>query len=294
MARTVDEIVTQIDEQIAIKPILSALLTNPSTVAIWKNFRYAIAVCIAYFEQLLDKHKADMEAKLDTAGVGTMPWLRQKAFEFQYDATTPQITQLVNYIPKYPVVDPTKRIITICCLAFNTSRLIDMAVAKGSPPGPLTSTELTAFQNYLTAGGSASGSGAGVSIAGVAIVAATYSPDKLYLVAEIFYNGLYTNTIKGNVIAAIENYLINLGLTGIFHTIDLIDAIQSVEGVNDVDITDMSIRPHSTAWSGPFTGTTLINTSTVSAIKYQTVAGYAVGETTTSYTLNDTLTFTVG
>ncbi len=294
MARTVDEIVTQIDEQIALKPVLSALLSNPSDAAVWKNFRYAIAVCIAYFEQLLDKFKSDMEAKLDTAGVGTLPWLRQKSFEFQYDATTPQITQLVNYIPKYPVVDPTKRIITICAMSFNTSRIIDMVVAKGSPPGPLTSTELTAFRNYLTAGGTSTGAGAGVSIAGVAINAQTYDPDKLYLVAEIFYNGLYTSTIKGNVIAAIEAYLINLGQTGIFQTIDLVDAIQSVEGVNDIDIVDLSIRPNSTPWAGPYTGTTLINTSTVSAINYLTVAGYAVGETTTSYTLSDTLTFTVG
>lgn len=296
MARTVDQIKAQIDEQIAAKPLLAILILNPSQAAIWKDFRHAIAVCIAFFEQLLDKFKSDIEETISSAPPHTAPWVRQKAFEFQYDATTPQVLVLgSDLVPRYPDIDPSKRIISVCCTRLNTSRLLEMKVATGIPPAKLTSGQLSAIQGYFNDGGDTTTLGVGLGIAGVAYDIQSLDPDLLFMEATIFYNGQYAATIKNDVILAIETYLANLPPTGRFKTISLIDAIQSVNGgnaVNDIDIVNLALRPASLAFPGG--DTYLVQTSATLGTELDVVAGYAIGETTTANTLADKLTFTVG
>ncbi len=291
MARTVEQIKQSIYNSIASKPNLAGIVSNPSTTAVWKDFVHCMAVEVATLEQLNDSFKNDVETTINTASVHNADYVRQQAFLFQYDATTPQVVVLVDFVPTYDPVDATKRIITVCTVENNSSRILDIKVAKNSPPEKLTVGELASIQGYFTDGGSSSALGTGVGIAGIAHNLISLDPDRVFLEAEIFHDGQFASTIEADVILAIENYLYNLGKDGVMKTIEIIDAIQSVKGVTDVDIVNLAIRSAATAFGSK---TYLINAGTVVSTKATTTAGYAYQENTASNTFTDKLTFTVG
>lgn len=292
MARTVDQIKQFLYDQIALKPSLALLASSsPSQAAIWKDFIHAIAVAMAEFEQLQDSYKGDIETLIARTPVHSIEFVRNQAFYFQYDATTPQVIELdENFVPAYPVVDPSKRLITRCVVRFNTNRILNILVAKNEPPEKLTSTEIASLQGYYTDGGSSSNLGIGVGMAGVAHTVASWDPDKLYLEATIYHDGQYNSTIKENCVIAINNYLSSLGSKGVFYTNKMIDALQAVPGFLDIDIVNLSIRSYLQAFGA---GTKLIDASEWLLINHETVAGYAIGEDSSGNTFDDTLTFAV-
>jgi len=73
--------------------------------------------------------------------------------------------------------------------------------------------------------------------------AVSLSPDRLFLAADIYYNGAYSGVISATVIEAIDTFLSNIDFDGIIRVSKLIDAIQSVPGVTDVAINDLAMRP---------------------------------------------------
>ena len=130
--RTTKQIKETMDAQQAALPVLSQL-TNTADTDIWVLFKGIVAQTINFFEQLMDRKKTEIETILKNAVVPSTEWARQKAYEFQYDATIPQIMQLVNFVPSYNPVDTTKRIITRS-FAYNTLGFTTLRVAKSEPP----------------------------------------------------------------------------------------------------------------------------------------------------------------
>lgn len=291
MARTVDQIKQSIYTRIASRPSIAELITNPSTTALWKDFVECMAVEIATLEQLQDSYKADINTAIITAPIHNQEFVRNQAFLFQYDSVIPQVVELIDYVPTYNPVDATKRIITVCTVRLQASRVLDIKVAKNNPPEKLTVGELASIQGYYTDGGSSTALATGVGIAGIAHNLVTLDPDRVFIEGTIYHNGQFTSTIQADVILAIETYLYNLGRNGIIQTIKIIDAIQSVNGVTDVDIVNLAVRFAATAWGGK---TYLIASSTVAYIFFETAAGYAYQENTAGETFTDKLTFTVG
>lgn len=291
MARTVDQIKKFIYDQMATKPSLALILSNPSDTCIWKDFVHCVAVEMAVHEQLIDEFEARNKEYIAAAPVSTTAWIRQKAFEFQYSSTVPQIIQVVNFIPSYNPVNPALRIIKVCCIRFSTSRIVNIIVAKNYPPVALTAPELTAIQGYFTDGGSSTDFGTGIGVAGIAHNLISLSPDQMYMKATIYYSGQYSANIKADVIAAIEKHIAELGARGILNVQKLTDAIQAVTGVNDILIEDLAIRSNGTL----FPSKTFLIQSFAQILKEKEAAsGYAIGETDASNTLLDKLTFTVG
>ena len=300
MARTIAVIQAQI---VAYKNAQTALsgLTSPSQTAKYTTWIFIQAVAINLFEQLLDIFKADFETKVNASFTGSPSWVKDKVFKFQYDATTPQITQLINFIPSYPIVDATKLIVTRCTVKTLPNNVVSVKVAQQEPPIALTAPQLASLTGYLSQGGNGtlSGYGTGIGFAGVTFVPQSFTSDKLYLSAQIIYNGQYSSVIQTNVINAINLYLKNIPFDGLVRVVDLIGAIlpdydngiliNGVDGVIDLIITDLAIRADTT----PFTSKTYLVQSKLELLSsYPTYAGYIVGETTTLNTLTDTLTFT--
>ena len=287
MARTTQEIIDTMDAEQALHPTL-ADLNSPSQTAIYKLWKYITAMTYRILEQLWDKKKAEFEAILATGVTPSIYWLRQKAFEFQYDATTPQIVQLVNMQATYVPIDITKRIITRAA-AKPTPGLATLFLAKNDPPEKLTAPELSSIQGYFTSAGDGTTQAVGVGFAGQSIYCVSLDPDLLYLEATIYYNGQYAGTIVNDTIAAITAYISDLGLYPIMKTVDLVDVIQSVKGFSDINIANLSCRDAATAW---LSGTDLVLAGATVATSYTTSSGYMIGETTATYTLIDKLTFT--
>jgi len=278
MARQINEIQTQILDNLAANSVLGPLLTSTSKRALYRNFAYIIAVAINTLEQLIDIFTANVEQIAATAAPATPAWIQDKIFKFQYSATTPQVVQLINFAPAYPVVDETLRIVTRCSVTTNLSNSVIIKVAKGTTPEPLTVDELAALQDYVNT----------IGIAGVVYSATSDDSDKLYVSANVYYKGQYSAVIQANVIAAVGSFLSSIPFNGQMKVTDLESSIRNVEGVNDVVLIDTRARANSTPFAS---GSYLVQNQQVIGRLWNTVAGYIVPETTTGNTLADSLIF---
>lgn len=278
MARTIQQIKQTIIDAKNAEPNLSGL-TSTSQTAVYNLWMYITAVAIYFFEGLLDLFKVEVESIIANQPVGTNKWVQAKVFDFQYDATTPQVVTLVDFVPGYNPVDETKQIITRCSVRTLPNKVVSVKTAKAEPPTPLSNNELSSLQGYLS----------DISFAGVEYQVQSLSPDYMYLQAEIKYNGQYASTITADTITAIETYLANIPFDGVVRVSEVEDAIQEVPGVKDLIVNNLALRANSV----PFVSKVdLVANNQELIYKYGLVAGYAVEETAPN-DLASSLTFTV-
>lgn len=277
MARTIEQIQAGIISDIQATPEL-AEANSTSRRAIWRLFAYVQASAILLLEQIIDVFKAENDLKISKAIPATASWINAKVFEFQYSATNPQIVQLINFAPVYPVIDPSLRLISRCSVVTTLSSQVIIKVAKQEPPIALTSTELNSLQSYINQ----------IGIIGVNYNCQSLTSDKLFIDAEIYFDGQYSTVISGTVISAINTFLSNLSFNGILKVSDIELAIRNVVGVNDVLLKNVKMRSDATGFND---GTFLIQNNTVISRIFPTLSGYIVEETTAGNTFTDKLTF---
>lgn len=280
MARSIDQIQAEIIASKDAQPELAAF-NSTSKRAIWRLWTYIVAVSIAVLEQLLDVFTTNVETIVSASAAASTLWIQSKMFAFQYDATTPQIVQLIDTIPQYPTVDKTKQIITACSVTSDISNLVNIKVAKGSPLAALSSLEKSSAQGYINI----------IGMAGINYNVISLNPDKIYIDAAIYYQGQYAAIIQSSVIAAINSYLEALSKTnfdGSLKMSDLEAVIRNVAGVNDVVLNNVRGREDTVVFAA---GIDLILGTAVLQRQWNTVAGYIVEETTSGKTFADTLTF---
>jgi hypothetical protein len=241
---------------------------------------FVFATAIFLLEGLIDAFKGQVEATAATAAPASAGWLQNQILLFQYDATNPQIVQLINFAPVYPVVDPTKRIISRVSVVTGVSGQTTIKVATGIPPGALNDAQLSALQSYVTL------IGATIDYNCVSLAA-----DKLYIDADVYYQGQYSAIIKDSVINAINNYLAtfsSVNFNGTMKVSDIEATILAVPGVNDVVINNMIARADGTPFSG---GTYLVQNAQLISRIWPTISGYLIEETTSGETFADSLNF---
>ncbi|CAB4191922.1 hypothetical protein UFOVP1230_48 [uncultured Caudovirales phage] len=285
MARSIATIKASIVAQKNAETALNGL-TSTSQTAIWNVWAYVTAVVINLFEQILDIFKTDVEAMIAVGQSPTKGWWQDRVLKFQYSATDPQVVQLIDYAPQYPVINTVLRIVTRCAIKQSATKTVVIKVAKGISPAlaPLTVTELAALSDYVNV----------IQPAGISVSAISQEADRGEVQAEIFYSGQYVEAVvKAAVIAAIEQYFIDasfsLTVGGIVYINGstmkpgLIDYIQAVPGVIDIELTMFRVRD----FGDPYGSGTVVATS------YETTAGYIVAEDEVSHTPNDTITMTL-
>lgn len=277
MARTIEQIQSAIITDIQATPEL-AEANSTSKRAIWRLFAYVQASAILLLEQIIDTFITANELKISQGIPATASWLNSKVLEFQYSATNPQIVQLVNFVPVYPVVDKSLRLITRCSVVTTLSSQVIVKVAKNDPPVALTSTELSSLQSYINQ----------IGVIGVNYNTQSLTSDKLYIDAEVYFDGQYSTVISARVISAINTFLSTLSFNGILKVSDIELAIRGVVGVSDVLLKNVKMRSDVTPFTG---GTFLIQNNTVISRIFPTISGYIIGETTTGNTFTDKLTF---
>lgn len=278
MARTRAEIQATMDAEQTAQTSLSTL-NSTSQTAIYTLWKYITSSIINYVEQLWDFYKIDLETIVSNAAVGTNQWFKDRVLKFQYSASDPQVLAVdANFAINYPTIDTSLRIITRASVKTTATRTVLIKVAKSDPPVALDNTEKTSLEGYIN----------DISFAGINYVVSSTSSDKLYLKANIYFDGQYSATIQTSVIAAINTYLANLSFDGSLVLSSLFDAIQSVTGVTDCVFIDVAARADATAFASK---TYLVQTNTTLIRDYATNAGYIVEETTASNLFTDTLTF---
>lgn len=260
------------------KANLLAFVNNTSRRAIWRLWTYVQSSAIFVEEILMDNFKAENELLVSQAIPGTAAWIARKIFEFQYSATNPQVLKLVDLVPQYPVIDPSLRIITRVSVNTTISGQVRIKVAKQEPPIALAAAELSALQSYVNI----------IGIAGVAYACFSTPSDKIYIKADVFYQGQYSAVIATSVINAINLFLSQIPFNGIVQISDLEITIRNVTGVTDVLLSDVKVRDNATIFAN---GSFIVQNKQVVSRRWQTVAGYITQEDTVGFTFLDSLTF---
>lgn len=291
MARSVATIQASILANMAANPALTYtdsngntqnITNNTSMFAIFNALAFVVATAQAVLEQLMDLYLARMEAVVDRSSAANSLWIQDKMFKFQYSVSNPQIVQLINGVTQYPVVDPTLQIITACAVSVDTSNTVNIKTAIGNPLSAMDSQQLAAAQSYINL----------IATDGINYNVISLSPDRIYIAADVFYNGMYSSTMQATLITAITNYFQVLSITrfdGSLLMSDLEGLIRSVPGVNDVVLKTVRARPNAVAYPG---GTPLITNQTVVSRNYTSNAnnaGYMIPEDTAGGTLADSL-----
>ncbi len=262
------------------KAELLKFVANTSKRAIWRQWTFNTAVAIALSEQQIDVLQAQIDAVVAKAPSATNNFIQDKVLNyFQFDPNVPQVVKIVDLIPKYPIEDPSLRIITRCSVVTSSSFRVNVKVAKQNPPIQLSIIEQVALDFFLQT----------IGIAGVNYAIINEASDKIYIEGDVKYFGSYSAVIKTNVIAAINNYLASIPFNGIIKIIDIEKTIRNVEGVDDVLLKNVRARKNSETFPA---GTTLINNYTLVQSAYPTFAGYIVEETTAGNTFTTTITTT--
>ena len=282
MARSISLIQAQILDSVRADPTLNPLLTSTSKRAIYRLWAFIVAVAINILEQLIDIFTAYIEKVAASAAANNAAWLQDQILKFQYSATNPQIIQLINFAPSYPIVDETLRIVTRCSITTDLANNVLIKVAKGDPPEALTVDEVSALQSMVDI----------TAVPGITYVVKSTDADEIYIEAEIFYLGQYGAAIVDLVITAINNFLATASSASNFNgkikVSDLEAAIRNVSGVTDVLLKNVFVRAASTPFAD---GTALVLNNQVVSRLWNTVSGYIIGESSTGKTFSDTLQF---
>lgn len=278
MARSVNEIQQAIIQDVAATPELNILTQNTSKRAIWRLWTRVVATAISLLEQLIDLFQVQLEKTVDLTAPHTAQWLQAKVFDFQYDATNPQVVQLIDLIPKYQVVNKDLCIVTRCSVKSDITNNVIIKVAKSDPPAALSNDELNALQSYVNI----------VGVTGILYDVQSSESDKLYVEADIYYNGMYSAVIFDYVSNAIQNYLASIPFDGVVKISDLEIAIKNTTGVSDCVFKNIKARRH----IDPLTSATfLVQNNQVISRLWNTISGYMIPETTAGNTLLQTLNF---
>lgn len=279
MARTIDEIQTEIINAVQADPVLSGL-TSPSAVAIWRLWTRVLAGGLETEEQLNDVFRAELEQIAREAVPGTSDWLQKRVLEFQYDPANPQVVQVIDGKATYSTIDESLRIVTRVAVKSQPNGRVLVKVAKDDGGGgliPLDANEVNGLVSYLSR----------IGFVGIPIDVSSQQADRVRLDGYVvYYRGSFDpSALLASIVEAVDNYLASVSVEqfdGVVVRTAITDAIQSVDGV--VVVSDSA--------GGPFIRDfgTLAPGGVEILTQRETLAGYAISEDAPGYTLADTLT----
>ena len=247
-----------------------AALTSRSATAVFRLIEYVVAVALWAHETLWDRFKADVDAIVARAPVGTPEWYADLAFKFQEGDTLTVIDNVITYAPG----TTGAKVITRAAAKENkqTRKLLIKVAKDGATAGtlaPLAAAQLTQVRGFYDRH----------QFAGTNLEVVGREADNLQLKGSVYYDPLLSvPDLQLAVRAAVRSYLANLDFAGEVFATKIVDAIQAVPGVRDVELTSYAVRVGTTA---PVAFTRI----------YETAAGYIVEEALPGLTFLDGLTF---
>lgn len=198
------------------------------------------ASAVYVLETFFDQFRSDVDEKIASAIVATIPWYHKVCKEYQHgdDLILDQSTGRYQY----QVIDSEKQLVKYAsCRDRGGGVYILVAGADSSDlPKALPDDVLESFRAYINE----------VKPAGVITEVYSYDPDVVTVKATIEYDplvlnkdgSLITDSSRYPVEEAIKKYLRDILYGGVLNKTKLVDAIQSAEGVNDVILDSVSAR----------------------------------------------------
>lgn len=248
--RTIDEIKRQMtaaymaDKTVRERYGLTGSATFEETfskVSIESILFYVVASAIYVVEALFDRHKKDVEGRISTAVLASLPWYHKVSKEFQYgdDLRWNEKTSQYEYI----TIDESKQKVKfVACKDMGGGvRVLASAADSAGNPEKLSDDVLMSFKHYLNRR----------KPAGVILDVYSYESDKITLKMSVQYNplvlnndgSLITNSAIYPVEEAAKKYLAGIVYGGTFNKTALVDRIQAAEGVVDVVLEEVRVSP---------------------------------------------------
>ncbi len=233
MARTFEEIVTEINTEQAQYPELNDLNSN-SADSFWKLIKNMFAFLVRTYELGLDKFKAETDYAIQSQQIGTLQWYVNRVKEFQYG----DLLHVESNKVFYANFDATKRLIKQASatetLGGNSRAKIVIKAVKSGPVNtlvPLSIDEHDALKEYIKK----------IKFAGVTIETVTLGADTIRLKIEIQINRLMLNPDGSRIGSptdfpvknAIVQYLRELPFDGTFYWTQLTDRLQLLDEIKD-------------------------------------------------------------
>lgn len=248
MARTISEIKLQMTTEFMHSTVIRSLYSIPDTVldnqfesvfsrvSIENILFYVIAYSIYILERIFDNSIAAIKSYIDAVRPHTQSWYANKIKSFQYGDSLPVDSDV------YPTIIDDHKIISNCSVSEELGYLkIKVAKDQSGTLTLLSNEELEALNTYAYR----------VKDAGVRLSIVSLAADVVRVNTIIYYDplvlksdGTKINGQSGVVVVheQIKTYLKNLPFDGLFSIMDLTDAIQHVEGVSIVQVTQVRSR----------------------------------------------------
>lgn len=206
-----------------------------SVVSVENLLFYIVAVASWVVERLIDVHKSEVDAALDSLTPHRPKWYRDKVLSFLKGKS------LANESDQYDTSNMTAseieaaRVVKYASVSENASTSILTIKVAGESEGrrsaldPVTQQQL---ENYLRE----------VKDAGVRINLINDSADRFKCALSIYYDGLLeVSMVAKSVLETVQDYVENLPFNGVYSNMALVDAVQRVEGVKIAEVKSASI-----------------------------------------------------
>lgn len=244
MNKTLQEM---INEMIQIKnsnPHLSSI-DSTSKTAVWRQLFEVVAFVIFNFQEACRLHMKEIDDKIASQKVPSLPWYRNLALQFQYGFDLHPSSLIDMFLPTYQdngntvVATPEQieesKIIKYAAVTKNIGGngkvKISMKIAGENMDDVLSDEKALAFVKFIEE----------KQAAGDNIVVVNYLPDILELKFKIAYNplilqsnGMSILTGKFPVQDTVKAFMKNLPFNGELSVQKLREAIKATEGVNDL------------------------------------------------------------
>jgi hypothetical protein len=215
-------------------------LTSSSKTAIWRLWLYVFAALSWIQEQTWDIYKREVDEIINKGIPGTTRWLANEVLKFQHGDPLSFDSTTGKYF--YADIDGSKRVVKRVAISTNASGSTIKAAGEDLAGNaiPLEAEALNSLRAYVKE----------IQFAGATLSVVSYAADLLKLKVEVYYNALRPlNQIKTEVNEAILSYLSGLNFNGILHRSKLMDAIQEVDGIEDVVMVSIQGKPETGIYS---------------------------------------------
>ena len=240
--RTIQEIKKQMTDGIMNDATLRSTLNldpsrtwdeQTSSVSLINLLLYVVATAHHIMERMFDSFKEEVEKRIASAYPGSISWLWNRAMEFQYDD---DMNAYFQENGTYQSMNSEFQIIKHAAV-IEEYNVVKVKVS-GDDYAPLEQAQLTAFEAYMNA----------LKFAGVKLSVSSLESDDLSLKIHIWRNRLVMPEEDDSVLkSAIEEYLNNIRYGGVFNKTRMMDAVQNVQGVEDVTIESCVFEAHDSA-----------------------------------------------
>ena len=249
MARTIKQIKKSMTDQFMSDPVLREKygLTAEDTfdrsfsAVSFESILFGIVAAAIYtLEAIFDAFRREIDTKIADSVVASIPWYHKICLEYQHGDNLVLNEATSEYV--YELIDDSKKLVKFAACRDRGGGVYILVAKMGADgyPEALSNDVLTAFKEYINRR----------KPAGVITDVYSYNPDDITLSIRIQYNPILLNS-DGSLIAdpsvfpvedAVNNYLASVIYGGTFNRNKLIDAVQSVEGVQDLILGEVSAK----------------------------------------------------